>query len=298
MIFKAINSYGNNLTEVKNCHNCWQITRSDNCKNIFIGGWARDCHDSSCMGASELGYEIGHGGGMYNSKFMLFCFSADPLKKVSIHNVEYSATTTSSSNCFGCVGIRGGEYMILNKRYSKKEYEELIPKIKQHMIDMPYVDKKGRVYKYGEYFPSEFSPYGYNETIAEEYIKLSKKEALDQGFVWNDYVSDIKYEFSDYKIPDDIKDVKDDILEKVLTCEDTGKAYKIIEIELSFYRKVGLPIPRKAPNKRHKDRLNILLPCKLFLRNCDKCKKEIDTPYAPERPEIVYCVECYQQEVY
>jgi hypothetical protein len=36
-----------------------------------------------------------------------------------------------------------------------KEYEELIPKIKQHMIDMPYVDKKGNEYRFGEFFPIE-----------------------------------------------------------------------------------------------------------------------------------------------
>jgi hypothetical protein len=298
MIFKAVSSTGNDLIEVKNCHNCWQITKSENCKNIFIGGWSRECYDCSCMGASELGYEIGHGGGTYNSKVLLFCFAADPLKKVSIHNVEYSATTTSSSNCFGCVGITGGEYMILNKRYSKEEYEKLVPKIIKHMNDMPYVDKKSRIYKYGEFFPMEFSPYGYNETTAEEYIKLTKEEVLGQGLNWNDFVSDNKYQFSEYQIPDDIKDVKDDILEKVLKCEDTGKAYKIIEMELSFYRKAGLPIPRKAPNKRHEDRINKLLPCKLFKRKCGKCSKEINTPYSSDRPEIVYCEKCYQQEVY
>lgn len=296
-IFKSLDSTGNDITEVKNAINCWQGTKMENCKNMFICGWMRDSHDSSCMGAAELTYEIGHSGGAYNSKFLLFCFSSDPLKKMTITDIEYSATMTTSSNCFGCVSIKGGEYMILNRRYTKEEYQEIIPRIKQHMMDMPYVDSKGRVYKYGEFFPSEFSPFGYNETTAGEYKKLSKDEALGGGYVWSDYVSDTKYEFSDYEIPDDIKDVGDDILEKVLKCEVTGKAYKIIPMELSFYRKANLPIPRVHPNERHDERIRRLLPCELFNRECDFCKKAIHTPYKPGCREKVYCESCYQKEV-
>ena len=29
-----------------------------------------------------------------------------------------------------------------------------------------------------------------------------------------------------------------------------------------------------------------------------KCSNEFETSYAPERPEIVYCEKCYQQDVY
>jgi hypothetical protein len=298
MIFKAINSTGNNLSEVKNLKNCFQGTKLENCENLFIGGWMKDCYDCSNFGAAELTYESAHGGGTYNSKALLFCLSNDPLKKITINNAEYCAMSNSISNCFGCISIHGKEYMILNKRYSRESFDELRTKIIKHMIDMPYIDKKGRTYQYGDFFPSEFSPFGYNETTAMEYIKLEKEEAISKGFNWSDYISDIQYDFSDYKIPDDIKDVCDDILEKVLKCEETGKAYKIIPMELSFYRQVGLPIPRKCYKARHQERVSKLLPTKLFKRNCDKCKKEISTSYSPNRPEIIYCEKCYQTEIY
>ncbi len=296
-IFRSVNSTGNNLDECKNAKNCWEGVKIEDSKNMSIAGWLRDCQDCSCYGAAELGYECAHGGGSYNSKFLLFCLSNDPLKKMTINSVQYSAFTTSSSNCFGCVGVRNGEYVILNKRYTKEQYEELLPKIIQHMTDMPYFDKKGIVYKYGEFFPSEISFFGYNETTAMEHFPLSKEQALEGNFVWSDYTSDTKYEFSDYEIPDDIKDVKDDILQKILKCTITGKAYKIIPIELSFYRKMGLPIPRVCPKERHQIRIGSLLPRKLFNRNCDFCKKKITTPYDPKRPELVYCESCYQKEV-
>ncbi len=297
LIFKSVNSTGNNLSECKNAHNCWESIKLENCKNMSIAGWTRDSYDCSCFGAAELVYECAHSGGAYNSKVLLFCLSNDPLKKMTINDVEYSAFTTSASNCFGCVCIRGGNYVILNKKYTKEEYEELLPKIKAHMNDIPYVDNKGRVYKYGEFFPSEFSPFGYNETTAPEIFPLKKEKALDQGFTWSDYVSDIHYEFSNYIIPDDIKDVEDDILEKILKCEDTGKAYKIIPMELSFYRQAGLALPRRAPNTRYTDRLSQLLPRKLYISKCDFCKKEINSPYQASRQEVVYCESCYQQEV-
>ena len=41
----------------------------------------------------------------------------------------------------------------------------------------PYIDEKGKVYKYGEYFPLILSPFGYNETIAQEYFPTTETEA-------------------------------------------------------------------------------------------------------------------------
>jgi len=38
-------------------------------------------------------------------------------------------------------------------------------------------------------------------------------------------------------------------------------------------------------------------PRKLYDRKCDKCSIDIKTTYSPERPEIVYCEECYNKEI-
>jgi CxxC-x17-CxxC domain-containing protein len=78
----------------------------------------------------------------------------------------------------------------------------------------------------------------------------------------------------------------------------TKKPFRIIPQELDFYRKHNLPIPRRHPNQRHLDRMSLRNPRKLYTRKCDKCGKEIQTTYAPERTEIVYCEECYNKEVY
>jgi len=100
------------------------------------------------------------------------------------------------------------------------------------------------------------------------------------------------------KLPDDIKDIPDDILNWAIECEVSKKPFKIIKQELEFYRKHNLPIPRRHPDQRHLDRMKLRNPRKLYDRKCDKCKKDMKTTYAPNRPEIVYCQNCYDKEVY
>ncbi|PIR44156.1 hypothetical protein COV23_01205 [Candidatus Wolfebacteria bacterium CG10_big_fil_rev_8_21_14_0_10_31_9] len=322
-ITKSVNSTGHFINESKNVQNVWNADKMEDCKNIYITFGMKDSYDGSSIGWAELVYEGAHGGGMYDTKFTLYCMGGN-IKGRSIYGLQYCYSVADSQNCFGCANMHKQEYCILNKQYTKEEYEKLLPKIIKHMEEMPYIDKKGRVYKYGEFFPIEFSPFGYNETTVMDYFPLTKEQALENGFTWSDYKSDNKYEFSNYEIPDDINNVKDDILTNILKCEVSEKAYKIIPMELAFYRKMGIPIPRRSPLQRHKDRISQLLPRKLYDRKCmcngnglqitansqnkyqntvvhthgaESCLNEIKTPYSPDRPETVYCEICYQQEV-
>ena len=100
------------------------------------------------------------------------------------------------------------------------------------------------------------------------------------------------------KLPENISDIPDDILNWAIECEITKKPFKIIKPELEFYRKHNLPIPRRHPDQRHLDRMKLRNPRKLFERNCDKCGANMQTTFAPERKEIVYCEKCYEKEVY
>jgi hypothetical protein len=54
----------------------------------------------------------------------------------------------------------------------------MVEKIKKHMDEMPYIDSRGLIYKYGEFFPSSMSPFGYNETVCAIHMPLSKEEAI------------------------------------------------------------------------------------------------------------------------
>lgn len=140
--------------------------------------------------------------------------------------------------------------------------------------------------------------------MAQEYYPLTKEEAIKDGiFNWSDYeapfpsVSRVIDEEGMKRLPESIEDVPDDILNWALTCEVSGKPFRIIKQELEFYRKHSLPIPRRHPDVRHMDRMKMRNPRKLFERKCDKCNKDMITTYAPERPERVYCQGCYDREV-
>jgi hypothetical protein len=177
----------------------------------------------------------------------------------------------------------------------------MVEKIKKHMDEMPYVDNKGRVYKYGEFFPYEFCPHGYNESVTNDHFPLMKEEIIERGYPYKNKIEN-KYTITKKasELPDDIKDVDDSILNEVIECEVTKKAFKITPFELQFYRRMNVPIPRIHQDERYIQRLKLRNPMKLWHRKCmnEGCQNEFETSYAPDRPEIVYCEKCYQQEVY
>ena len=318
-IVKCTDCVGNFINESRRAKNAWNAEKIEDSRNLYIAAGLKDSYDLTSVGWGELMYEGAHSVGLYNSKFFLYIIGGGTAEKVGSSFLEYCYSTITSNHCFGCANLRNKEYCILNKQYTKEEYEKLVSKIHEHMEKMPYIDKKGRVYKYGEFFPIEFSPFGYNETAAQDWYPLTKEAALERDYPWSDYESQSKYEFSEYEIPDDIKDIKDDILEKVLKCEVSGKVYRIIPMELQFLRRMGLPIPRRSPLQRHKDRISKLLSRRLHQRNCqcggatsdnnvyknttkhfhteEHCPNAIQTPYDSDRLEIVYCEQCYLREV-
>ena len=82
-------------------------------------------------------------------------------------------------NCFGCVGLKNKSYCIFNKQYSKQEYNELVPKIIEHMKHphpQPLSHRERVAEERGEFFPARYSPYAYNETNAYDYFPLSREE--------------------------------------------------------------------------------------------------------------------------
>ena len=155
--------------------------------------------------------------------------------------------------------------------------------------------------EWGEFFPNKYSPFAYNETNAQLYYPLSKKEVSDRNWRWQtpeDRMQNIEKTIKASEIPQNIGGVPDDILNWAITCEETRRPFRIIKQELEFYRKMKLPIPHFHPDERHKRRMALRNPRILWQRKCAKCRKEIQTTYAPERPERVYCEECYLKEVY
>jgi hypothetical protein len=335
---KTVNITGDALFECKNVHKSFNMTRAEDCKYCQDGLEMKDCWDSTEVAFKfERCYELHGSANVSRSTCCNICWES--------HDLYYCDLCSYSSNLFGCISLKHKKYCILNKQYSKEEYENLVPRIIDHMNTMPYVDSKGRIYKYGEFFPPELSPFAYNETIAQEYFPLTKEQAIEQGYRWKDpEPRNYQITITPAQLPDHIKDVPDSITEEIIGCSHEEKcneqcthAFKIIRDELQFYRKINLPLPRLCPNCRHYQRLKQRNPLKLWHRKCmcagqksemsaeggsasggrneklgtgyayentiahfhgnESCPNEFETSYAPDRPEIVYCEQCYNAEV-
>lgn len=303
---------GDHLENSSNCKECYDLAGEvQNAKYCNWGTYGLiDSYDTGpgTGGKSELTYE-GISIGVANSSctFGVIIWNCQ--------NVHYSFGCQNCKNCFGCVSLRGKEYCIFNKQYSKEEYETLLPQIINHMNLNPYADLNSCIYKYGEFFPIELSPFAYNATVAQDYLPISKEIANKKHYQWYEKDnSNYKITLENNRVPNTIKEVDDSILDAVISCQNNGlkdnctKAFRIVSKEFDFYKRLNIPLPIFCPNCRHAQRLEKRNPMKLWHRQCmcgsDRhdhtgvCSNEFETSYAPGRPEKVYCESCYQKEVF
>ena len=322
------NVTGDYISNSKNVQDSFNVQDMENARfcALVIPGKTTDCYDHTHYGIStELLYETLQVGNQA-SRIMCSWFVI-----TGVSDVAYSIFTIGGKHIFGSVGLKKREYCILNKQYTKEAYEKLRAQIIEQMNTMLYVDKKGREYRYGEFFPVEFSPFGYNTSSAQEFFPLSEIAAKEQGFKWKSpEEKNYNITISHDKIPDGLDEFSKTITEEILGCAHQNKcsdqcssAFKIIQSEFEFYRRLHLPLPDLCPNCRHYQRLKQITPMKLWHRRCQcsgeesekrkeegayqntishfhgssHCPNEFETSYAPERPEIIYCEQCYQQEV-
>ncbi|HBM15130.1 MAG TPA: hypothetical protein DD381_02110 [Lentisphaeria bacterium] len=297
------NATGDYIYNSKNIKESWIVYGGWNIKysQYLIAPTTKDSYDLTQFGDNaELFYEILQGGsGGSNVRFSWFAVNED-------RNIDYCIQVMTSHDMFGCIGLRKKGFYILNKEYTEEEYKILREKIIEQMKTMPYKDSQGLSYSYGEFFPSELSPFAYNETTAQEFFPLNERVAKERGYEW--YIREQR----NYKptllvddIPDVISEVPDTITNEIIECENNGDenkncatAFKVIPDEFGFYQRFNIPLPSKCPNCRHAERMKlrngpIFRTGKCAFTGCDK---EIITAYSENTPNL-YCREHYLQTV-
>ncbi len=147
-LFRAVNSSGNNLINTKNTKHCFT---GEDLENVSYGIRIIEAKDSADLYGVGNGAEPLYDGVNVGYRDSLIRFSTNTFE--DIRDATYCDYCGTSQYIFGCVGLRKKQYRILNKAYSKEEYESLIPKIVVHMNAMPYRDP-GENISFRRIFPS------------------------------------------------------------------------------------------------------------------------------------------------
>ncbi|MFH0928051.1 MAG: hypothetical protein V1821_01115, partial [bacterium] len=240
------------------------------------------------------------------------------------HDIHYSDSCVNCSDLLGCVGLRNKQYCILNKQYSQSGYEALKATVIQGMKQVPYIDSRGRSYFYGDFLPAEFSLFAYNDAIISEYFPLKPEEAAKEGYHW---AARMEVQHEPTLLTADLPHIgkaSSEITREIIPCalrisENCSQVYRILPQELELLRTVKIALPRACPTCRHYVRAQARNPLKLWPRSCvcagagskdgayrnlathahgeEPCQTKFQTTYAPDRPEIVYCEECYREEI-
>jgi len=271
------NSTGNYLNNCRNCQDVFNantnLQDSTNCEACHSA--SHELHDCSFSGVnSHHCYETLECTISSNLKFSHSCRNCN--------NSEY-CQYCSGNNLFGCMGLKNQEYCILNKKYSPEEYFHLKNRIIEQMKSSG---------QYGEFFPISSSVYPYNETLAQELNPLSKDEVLKQNWKWEDKVQ-LETKAADIQINGTIQEAPQDFTDKTLVCQSCQTNYKIINRELGLRQQLQVPFNPNCLECRYTERQNYLQKPFTFAGHCAKCQATISSSYSPDRPEIVYCEQCY-----
>ena len=275
------NCTGNDLYYSTNANACFHCRKVQNCKYVYDAVNNIDCFDSYEHGwdiASQLIYETHAGMAGYNLKFCHICAES--------RDLEYCDCCFSNSvHLFGCVGLKNQKFVILNKQYSETDYFKMKNEIIKHMSG----GKQTR--EYGEFFPIKYSPFAYNESVAQEYFRLNKTEVLRKRWYWRDEVVQQKQTIGNF-----------------LTCQSCQQFYRLIPQEIKFYQQISVKAPKYCPDCRHLQRMRLRNSRQLWHRQCmctqpdhnhnGRCATEFETTYSPDRKELIYCEQCYNKEIY
>ena len=80
------------------------------------------------------------------------------------------------------------------------------------------------------------------------------------------------------------------------SCKNCSKTFEITSDDFAFYEKMQVPAPTWCPECRMMRRMVFRNERTLYKRTCAMCQKDVITQYAPEKPFIVYCTDCYASD--
>jgi hypothetical protein len=275
---------GDQLVRCKQSRYCFNLSEAEDCHYCELGFSPKDSYDASGISQGELCYGIVNHLGSSRCSANVITYYND--------NCHYAYHCQSCSDSLGVVGLRHKQHVILNRQYSKSEYQVLLGEIARQMSQQNI---------WGEFFPGWLSPFGYNETEAQSIYPRSQLQAANDGFRWSCYENPRPHTATTLhatELPDTISQVSDQILGTVILCRDTGKPFKIGRAELAFYRKHNVPVPQLHPDARYRALLARRNSRRMYPRQCSYCPQKFVSAYPPQSASAVLCEACYRKEIF
>lgn len=234
---------GNFVYNCKGAKDSFFVRDCEDVRYAFgLDNGARDCQDITVPGFNpELCYQgmiIG-----FNTYRCLFSYRVAH----QCSNLIYCWLCFYSNDCFGCVGLRRKRYCILNKQYTKEQYEVLAPKIIRGM------QADG---SWGEYFPARMSRIPYNLSYAQRYFPLTEEKIRQNGLL---YLAEQGASAANAVAADKLPDSADALSEPVIAASNrSNTAFKITKDELLRYQRREIPLPRQTYRERMDERFSLL----------------------------------------
>lgn len=270
------NCSGDYIIRSGHCFQCWDILGAENCRyssNLVHQNFA-NCDVSYATEATR----VFQGTAIIGSDIAcssLAIYSADIWHCDSVFNCQH---------LLGCIAMRNAKNCILNKQYTEEEYAELFPRIKAHMQQTA---------EWGKFFPGRYSPFAYNETVAFQHFPLSKERVQALGWRFKE-VDPADFTASGAVLPDSVAETAEEYTKHTYSCAECQKTYRILPHELSMHATMKLAVPRSCSDCRYQQLQQLRNPRQFWKRSCESCQKELQSTYDPQRPERIYCEECYQ----
>lgn len=271
-------STGNYLHGVKHVEESFLMTDAEECRYCFdLHSGVKNCLDVTLFGFQcEMNYQcsvVGH-----DAKSLCFCYQC----YAGASNLLYCAHCASTSDCFGCVGVRRKQYCILNKQYTRDEYYRLAAKIVEHMQTTG---------EWGRFFPESLTPFPYNLTLAQRYFPETREQILGDGLAFHELTSpDTKAAIEPSLLPDALPPTDESLVTRSAV---SGRSFRITTAELRAYRKLRIPLPRLSYDERIEARARKLGSPRLVETMCAKTQQPISTT---RRDGLVWERERYQEE--
>ncbi len=232
-------SYWVESEDIESAHFTYRISGGKNVFNVWWFEWCQNIYDVFDGWGPSLQDIYAVNGIAINSEN---CYTSCHVP--NCNTVFYSYYLESCSYCIWCIGLQNKSYCILNKQYTKEEWEILAHKIFTQMESEWIL---------WEFFPWELNPFYFNDTMAGILGNFTQDEVESQGYMWRDQeikvdipenadvisVADLKH----YQSYDDWRwNINPSILKKVIQ-DEKGNYYRIVHMEYDFLMNYWLPLP-------------------------------------------------------